>query len=249
MKTTTPKIMLAATLVVFPGMAFAQSLEEVIVTAQKREQSMQDVPVAVTAYDALALEQAGIQTIADLERSTPNTTLRPSRATNTTLTAYIRGIGQNDPLWGFEPGVGLYIDDIYFARPQGAMLDVYDVERVELLRGPQGSLYGKNTIGGAIKYVTRRMSGEAELGLKATVGSYNQADIVATGQLPVVSDTLYIGATVASFNRDGYGTNVFTDTENYDKDVQAARLSIEFTPGDDWFIRLAGDITKDESFY
>ncbi len=241
MKSKNTRLMLAATLVAFPGIGLAQSLEEVIVTAQKREQSMQDVPVAVTAYDAIDLEQAGIQTIADLERSTPNTTLRPSRATNSTLTAYIRGIGQNDPLWGFEPGVGLYIDDIYFARPQGAMLDVYDVERIEVLRGPQGSLYGKNTIGGAIKYVTRRMSGEPELGLKATAGSYSQRDLVANGQLPLINDVLYVGASVATFNRDGFGTNIFTGTENYDKDIQAARVSLEYTPGDDWFIRLAGD--------
>ena len=247
MNSKNTRLMLAATLVAFPGVGLAQSLEEVIVTAQKREQSMQDVPVAVTAYDAMALEQAGIQTIADLERSTPNTTLRPSRATNSTLTAYIRGIGQNDPLWGFEPGVGLYIDDIYFARPQGAMLDVYDVERIEVLRGPQGSLYGKNTIGGAIKYVTRRMSGEPELGLKATAGSYGQRDLVANGQLPLINDVLYVGGSVATFNRDGFGNNIFTGTENYDKDVQAARVSLEYTPGDNWFVRLAGDITQDDS--
>ncbi|NIB38580.1 TonB-dependent receptor [Pseudomaricurvus alkylphenolicus] len=223
------------------------ALEEVVVTAQKREESLQDVPVAVTAFSGLQLEEAGIQTIADLERVTPNTTLRPSRATNTTLTAYVRGIGQNDPLWGFEPGVGLYIDDIYFARPQGAMLDVYDIERIEVLRGPQGSLYGKNTIGGAIKYVTKRMTGEAELDLGLAVGSYNQNDISVAGQLPLIEDKLYVGATVASFQRDGFGKNKFTGADNYDKDISAARLSMEFSPSDNLFVRLAGDVTRDES--
>ncbi len=223
------------------------ALEEVIVTAQKRSQNLQEVPVAVTALNATQLEEAGISNITEVERVSPNTTLRPSRATNTTLTAYIRGIGQNDPLWGFEPGVGLYIDDIYIARPQGAMVDVYDVERIEVLRGPQGTLYGKNTIGGAVKYVTKRMSGEAQGKVKATVGMFSQQDLVVSGQLPIVDDTLFIGATIASFQRNGFGTNVFDDTENYNKDVVAGRLSVEWNPTEDLFIRLAGDVTEDNS--
>lgn len=236
---------------VLPLAAFAEepmlALEEVVITAQKREQSLQEVPVAVTAFDASMLAEAGIQTIAEIERTSPNTTLRPSRATNTTLTAYIRGIGQNDPLWGFEPGVGLYIDDIYIARPQGAMIDVYDIERIEVLRGPQGTLYGKNTIGGAIKYVTRRMSGETEASLKAGVGTYNQRDFTLAGQLPLIEDKLYLGATVASFQRDGFGTNLFTGDENYDKDILAGRLTLEWTPSETLFVRLAGDWTEDKS--
>lgn len=247
MKPLTSKLPLVCAVTLASSVSVAQMLEEVVVTAQKREQSLQDVPVAVTAYSSLALEQAGIQTIADLERSTPNTTLRPSRATNSTLTAYIRGIGQNDPLWGFEPGVGVYIDDVYFARPQGAMLDVYDIERVEILRGPQGSLYGKNTIGGAIKYITRRMSGEPEIGVKTSLGNYSQRDVQLTGQIPIIADKLFVGATLASFNRDGFGENKFTNTENYDKDIAAARLSVEFNPTNNVFMRLAGDFTQDDS--
>lgn len=224
------------------------ALEEVlVVTAQKRSQSIQEVPVAVTALDSAALEEAGITNITEVERVSPNTTLRPSRATNTTLTAYIRGIGQNDPLWGFEPGVGLYIDDIYIARPQGAVLDVYDVERIEVLRGPQGTLYGKNTIGGAVKYVTKKMTGEAGGSVKASVGTFSQHDLVLAGQLPIIEDTLYVGASVASFQRNGYGTNVFDDTENYNKDVVAGRLSIEWNPTEDVFVRLQGDATEDNS--
>lgn len=222
-------------------------LEEIVVTAQKREQSLQKVPVSVTAFTGADLERTGVQTIADIERVTPNTQLRASRATNSTLTAYIRGIGQNDPLWGFEPGVGLYIDDIYFARPQGAMLDVYDIDRIEVLRGPQGSLYGKNTIGGAIKYVTKRLEGDPALNIDLGLGTYNQRDLTVAGKLPVVDDVLYIGATVASFNRDGFGTNAFTGAENYNKAVDAARVSVEFTPNQDWFVRLAADTTKDTS--
>ena len=96
-----------------------------------------------------------IEDLGDLDAQVPNLTVYAARGSNTTLTAYIRGVGQSDPLWGVDPGVGLYMDDVYVARPQGALLDVFDVERVEVLRGPQGTLYGKNTIGGAIKYISR----------------------------------------------------------------------------------------------
>ncbi|MFL0810302.1 MAG: TonB-dependent receptor [Agarilytica sp.] len=222
-------------------------LEEVIVTAQKRSQNLQEVPVSVTALSGDMLEQSGITNIAEVERVSPNTTLRPSRATNTTLTAYIRGIGQNDPLWGFEPGVGMYIDDIYIARPQGAMVDLYDLERIEVLRGPQGTLYGKNTIGGAIKYVTKKMSGEAEGKVKVGLGSYNQRDLVVSGQLPIVADSLYIGAAIASFNRDGFGENKFDGKDNYNKDVFAGRVSLEWTPVESLFLRLAADNAEDNS--
>ena len=88
---------------------------------------------------------------------------------------------------------GIYIDDVYIARPQGAVLDLLDIERVEVLRGPQGTLYGKNTIGGAIKYVTKEMSGDAEFKIQGTVGQYNQKDIKLTGQYPIIADKLYVG--------------------------------------------------------
>ncbi|WP_143735531.1 TonB-dependent receptor plug domain-containing protein, partial [Microbulbifer mangrovi] len=120
------------------GASFAYAepqLEEVTVTAQKREQSLQEVPVAVTAFGEDQLLENGVADLSDIQKLTPNTTLQVSRGTNSTLTAYIRGIGQQDPLWGFEPGVGIYVDDIYVARPQGAVMDVFDVERIEVLRG------------------------------------------------------------------------------------------------------------------
>src|SRR5690606_26883629 len=122
--------------------------------------NLQTVPVAVTSMGEEELAQRGFDNLTAVAQYSPNTTLQVSRGTNSTLTAYIRGIGQQDPLWGFEPGVGIYIDDVYMARPQGAALDVYDVERVEVLRGPQGTLYGRNTIGGAVKYVTKQLTGD-----------------------------------------------------------------------------------------
>ncbi|MFV8780942.1 TonB-dependent receptor [Microbulbifer sp. SA54] len=223
-----------------------KALEEVTVTAQKREQSLQEVPVAVTAFGEDALIENGVADLTDVQKLSPNTTLQVSRGTNSTLTAYIRGIGQQDPLWGFEPGVGIYVDDIYVARPQGAVMDVFDVERIEVLRGPQGTLYGKNTIGGAVKYVTKKMTGDTEFRIRGGVGSYNQRDLVLSGQVGLGSKVA-VGAAVASYQRDGFGENIITGADNYNKDVTSARVSMEITPNDDWFIRLAADTTKDDS--
>jgi len=220
--------------------------EQIVVTARRREELIQDVPGSVSAFSGAAIEKAGIPDITGLADFIPNTTLKASRATNSTLTAFIRGIGQQDPVAGYEQGVGIYLDDIYLARPQGALSDIYDVERIEVLRGPQGTLYGRNTIGGAIKYVTRKLSANPELNVKATLGNYGEKDLVVKGNLPV-TDTVRLGATVATFNRDGFGKNVVNGLDNYNKDVLAGRISAEFTPTSTLFIRLAADRTVDDS--
>ena len=113
---------------------------EIVVTARRRAEVLQDVPIAVTAYSSEQLERQGALDITEVGDTTPNVTLETSRGTNTTLTAFIRGVGQQDPVAGFEQGVGLYLDDVYLNRPQGSLLDIYDVERIEVLRGPQGTL-------------------------------------------------------------------------------------------------------------
>ncbi|HET9692988.1 MAG TPA: TonB-dependent receptor [Steroidobacteraceae bacterium] len=224
----------------------AAGLEEVTVTARRREENLQDVPIAITAFTGEALELRGSTDIGELTQSVPSVTFEPSRATNSTLTAFIRGVGQQDPLAGFEQGVALYIDDVYVARPQGSLLDIYDVDRIEVLRGPQGTLYGRNAVGGAIKYVTRRLAEDPTLRMKAAYGSYNQVDLVGTGSLPL-GDLFRVGATVASLTRDGYGENRTTGQEQYNKDVLAYRVSAEFEPNDDLLFRLSYDNTNDKS--
>ena len=218
----------------------------IIVTARRREETLIDVPMAVSAYSAETIANRGIQNISEIAQSAPSVTIEASRATNSTLTAFIRGVGQQDPLAGFEPGVALYIDDVYMARPQGALLDVYDVERVEILRGPQGTLYGRNAVGGAIKYVTRKLSADPSLDLRLSVGSYDQHDAVAKFSLPL-SDTVRIGLAGATLNHDGYGQNFTTGKGNYDKNVKALRGSIEFLPSDALFVRISGDYSVDDS--
>lgn len=221
-------------------------LEEIQVTARRRSESLQDVPIAVTAVSGETLFKVGAQDITYLAQTTPNTTLEVSRGTNTTITAFIRGVGQQDPVAGFEAGVGIYIDDVYVNRPQGGVLDIYDVERVEILRGPQGTLYGRNTIGGAIKYVTRRIGEERSLKLNFAGGTFGQHDITATAELPI-SDTVRVGGSAAYLQRNGFGENVNTGQEHYDKDILAFRGSVELTPSPALFIRLSGDYLKDDS--
>ncbi len=221
--------------------------EQMTVTARRREETLQDVPLAITAFDGDDLVRTAVQDITFLSQTVPNVTIEVSRGTNTTITAFIRGVGQQDPVAGFEAGVGIYVDDVYFNRPQAAILDIYDVERIEVLRGPQGTLYGRNTIGGAIKYVTKRLSDEREFNIRLTGGSFNQFDGVFSASLPV-TDTLRIGGAVARFTRDGFGDNLTLDgIENYQRDVLAARASLEFEPTSNLFFRIAGDVIDDDS--
>ncbi len=226
-------------------------LESIEVTARRTVENMQRVPLAVTSLGAEDLAERGIQTILEVQQFSPNTTLQESRGTNSTLTAFIRGVGQEDPLWGYESGVGIYIDDVYIARPQGAVLDILNIQRVEVLRGPQGTLYGKNTVGGALKYVTQRMSGEAELATTVTAGTYGQRDLKLVGQVPV-SDELYLGFGYAKLTRDGFGKFLVSDlagqdTENYNKDLQAYRITAEYAPTDNIFVQFGYDKTEDSS--
>lgn len=220
---------------------------ELVVTARRREESLLDIPVAVTAYSGDMLEATGALDITDVGDTTPNTTLETSRGTNSTLTAFIRGVGQQDPVAGFEAGVGIYLDDVYLNRPQGAVLDIYDVERIEVLRGPQGTLYGRNTIGGAVKYVTRRLSQDFTARGRLTYGTDDMAEATFSASAPL-GDLVRVGGGIARLTRGGFGDNLNLGIDNYDKDVWAGRLSLEMGGyGEPVLIRITGDYTRDQS--
>jgi iron complex outermembrane receptor protein len=225
--------------------AAAEDEGTIYVTARRREERLIDVPLSVTALSGEDLVKQGVQDLVAVAQQVPNVTLEVSRGTNTTLTAFIRGVGQQDPVAGFEAGVGLYIDDVYLNRPQAAVLDIYEVERIEVLRGPQGTLYGRNTIGGAIKYVTASLPDETAVKIRGTYGSYDQADLIVSASTPI-SENLKIGASGARLSRGGFGDNLTLGTENYNKDVWAARGTIEFDNGP-VMVRLSGDYIKDNS--
>jgi len=225
----------------------ANAIEELVVTARRRDESLQDVPISITAFTGEQLERIGADTLIAVGQSSPNVTLEVSRGTNTTITAFIRGVGQQDPVAGFEAGVGLYVDDVYLNRPQAAVLDIYDVERIEVLRGPQGTLYGRNTIGGAIKYVTKGLADEPQGKVRASYGTANQMDLVLTGSTPL-ADNFRIGGSIARLTRDGFGDNLnLPGVENYNKDVLGGRFSMEWDVTDDFDLRLSGDYVKDDS--
>ncbi|MGN6589128.1 MAG: TonB-dependent receptor [Sphingomicrobium sp.] len=221
--------------------------EGIVVTARRRNELLLDVPVAVTAYSGEQLDRRGALDITDVAATTPNVTLEVSRGTNSTLSPFIRGIGQQDPVAGFEQGVGIYLDDVYLNRPQAAVLDIYDVERIEVLRGPQGTLYGRNTIGGAIKYVTRRIPTDAaHMSIRTNLGTYRQADLIVSASTPLAQG-LALGVAAARLSNGGFGKNVTTGQRNYNKDVFATRGTLEFAPNDNVFVRLSGDYTWDDS--
>lgn len=227
--------------------AEAKKLEAVTVTARKREETLQDVPIAVSAFTSAALFKQNVQNLGDLQGKVPSLQVYAARGSNTTLTAYIRGVGQADPTWGFDPGVGIYLDDVYMARPQGALLDVFDVNRIEVLRGPQGTLYGKNTIGGAIKYVSNPLPTTFGGSAEATVGTHGEKDVKASVG-GATDDGVWRGrVAVSSAHNDGFGKNLLTDSRNGNKNTNAARASLGFFPSKEFNAQLTVDGLRDNS--
>ena len=224
------------------------TLDSVKVTARKREETLQEVPVAVTAFTADALDKLNVEDLSDLDAQVPNLTIYAARGSSSTLTAYIRGVGQSDPLWGVDPGVGIYMDDVYIARPQGALLDVFDVDRIEVLRGPQGTLYGKNTIGGAIKYISKGLRSDFNGYGSVTIGNYGQRDIkAAVGGGFGGSEYLRGRISVADLHRDGFGENLITGEQVSDKKIRAIRANLGAYVTDAFDLQFAFDHVDDSS--
>ncbi|MBJ7573985.1 TonB-dependent receptor [Luteimonas sp. MC1828] len=226
----------------------ATTLGGITVTARKREETLQDVPVAVTAFTPDVLDKLNIRDIGDLDAQVPNLTIYAARGSSSAATAYIRGVGQSDTLWGVDPGVGIYLDDVYIARPQGALLDVFDVGRVEVLRGPQGTLYGKNTIGGAIRYIGRELPKELDGYASVTVGNHNQLDVKGGIGGPIGgTEALRARLSVASMNRDGYGTNLLNGQDVSDKEINAMRFQLGAFASESFDVQFALDYLDDQS--
>ncbi|WP_108471291.1 TonB-dependent receptor [Rhodanobacter thiooxydans] len=224
-----------------------KQLDQITVTARKREETLQDVPIAVSAFTAQALETQNVQNLSDLQGKVPSLQIYAARGSNTTLTAYIRGVGQADPTWGFDPGVGIYLDDVYLARPQGAVLDVFDVSRIEVLRGPQGTLYGKNTIGGAIKYVSSPLPVKTEGSVQATVGTHGEKDVKASLGGASVDQVWRGRIAYASSHNDGFGKDILSGSRNGNKNSNSARATVGFFPSSQFNMQLSVDGVRDNS--
>jgi iron complex outermembrane receptor protein len=196
----------AAAAALLCGSVSAQTLEEVVVTATKREENIQTVPIAISAFTTETLRAKGVTDIHSLSNLTPNVNLdasSPFSGDNSVLSASIRGIGQDDFAFNLDPGVGVYLDGVFLARTIGANQNLLDVDRVEILKGPQGTLFGRNTIGGAINIVTHEPGTEARFQAQATGGEFNRADVGFTADMPI-TDKLLTTVTASSSQRDGY---------------------------------------------
>jgi outer membrane receptor protein involved in Fe transport len=180
--------------------------EVITVTAQRRAQDVQDVPIAISVFTASALQERGVNEVAQLSGIAPNVTLdggTPFSGSTSVLSAYIRGIGQNDFAFNLDPGVGVYLDGVYLARTVGANQDLLDVERVEVLKGPQGTLFGRNTIGGAVSIVTRDPGDEFGGEVDVTTGSFERMRVRGTVDIPL-SESVKSALSFSLHDRDGY---------------------------------------------
>lgn len=236
---------IAATLVTAPSYSEVlgehAALETITVTAQKREQSIQEVPISVSAFFSADMENMQINDIGDLQSSVPNLTVHEGDAQNAVV--YIRGVGQIDSLAFADPGVGIYLDDVYLGRAQGAFLDVFDVERIEVLRGPQGTLYGRNTMGGAIKYVTAKPSEDLALNVELGIGSYAEKKVKASIS-GAVTDNLSANFTAVHSSREGYKDNTFNGQDDGDKKLTAWRSTWYYQANNDFSLLFSVDSSK-----
>jgi iron complex outermembrane receptor protein len=234
-------------LLLLPLPAMAQ-LEEIVVTARKREEKLQETPVSITAFTSVQLDLPAFEDLTDVSRFAPNVTfMTGSGSTGGSANAqvFIRGVGQTDFLFSSDPGVGIYVDDVFYPRSTGAVLDLVDLERVEVLRGPQGTLFGKNTVGGAINIVSRRPGEDLGAALELTVGSRSRLDARGSIDLPLIPGTLHTRLTLLTRHQDGYVRRLLqSGARQGDVSRQAARLQMNWLPGGDWDVMLTGDYSR-----
>ncbi len=173
-------------------------------TAQFRSEPVQATPLAITAIGSQQLEAQGLTRITDITNSAPNVVMKPSGSIyGPAATLFIRGVGQMDSSFAVDPGVGIYVDDVYRGITFGSLLDLLDLDRVEILRGPQGTLAGKNSIGGAVKLYSKK-PGDGGGYLEATTGSFDRLDAKGAADFTLVPDTLFMRVAAVTRHRDGY---------------------------------------------
>lgn len=223
-----------------------ESGETIVVTARRTEESIQQVPLSISAFGEQKLDRIQATDTTGLQGAVPNLNIVQGRGSSNATNIFIRGIGQPDALQTFDPAVGVYVDDVYFSRIRGNQLDLLDLERLEVLRGPQGTLYGKNTIGGAIKFVTRKPGQDFRATGSIAVGSYDQLDLKVAASGPV-TDTLAAGFAVMRAKRDGYVEDRVDDREYNDRDTVAGRAALAFTPSSAFRVDLTADYSRDDA--
>ena len=236
-----------------PAVVLAQTepslgtLEEVFVTARKREESIQDTPISITAFSGDDLGARQLDNIGQISEATPNRIFndRAGLSGNSgSTTIFIRGVGQLDFTLNVEAGVGIYVDDVYVSRSTGALIDLLDIERVEVLRGPQGTLFGRNTTGGAVSVTSKLPGEEFEARLGLTAGNYDRLDVYGTVNLPL-SDNLYNRTSIKYKGRDGYYERLIDDADVSDVDSLGFRSRFLWRPSETLDVILSLDGTRD----
>jgi iron complex outermembrane receptor protein len=219
-------------------------LEEIMVTAQKRVESAQDVPIALSVFDSAALEDANIDRIEEIVLRTPNFTMMRVNVGEPQF--YIRGVGSNSDSAAGDPTVGVFQDEIYVGRVSGAAFDVFDMQRVEVLRGPQGTLFGRNTSGGAVNFIPNRPAQEFLASAELSLGNYDSIEgrAVLNGGL---TDSLAGRLSISHREHSGYSENISTGADLDDEDNWSARGQLLFTPSDTSRLLLAYDFVKDDA--
>lgn len=222
-------------------------IEEITVTARRREESLQDTPIAISAVSGEGIAARGLDNVTQIGDFTPNVKFNssvPVSASNATAAIYIRGIGQNDYQLSADPGVGLYLDGVYISRGVGNVLDVLNVERIEVLRGPQGTLFGRNTIGGAVSVVTKKPGKDLAGNLELTTGRFNRVQIKGSFDIPL-AEGVYTSFSGFYHNRDGYVKGVVSGAPDLgDTNTLAGRFALRLEPSSDVTIDIAVDGTR-----
>ncbi len=204
----------------FSAMGQELALEEVIVTARRRAESMQETPVAVSALSSEALREQGVRNLSDINTVVPNIEVAAGNGNAGLANIYIRGVGQRNSGANIDSGVGIYMDGVYIGRPDGALLDINDIESVQVLRGPQGTLFGKNTTGGALVFTSNRPQDEFEGSVGVRVGNYDRLDADLVVNVPL-TDNVFTRLSGTHRSRDGYIENLFDGDDYIDEDRQS----------------------------
>ena len=208
-------------------------LEEIVVTATKRAESLQDVGVSVTAFSGDDISRLNLADSTDLLSRVANLDIRGAASPSSNANVFIRGVGSTGISFNLQSGVGFYADEVVLNSPVVNVLQLFDLERVEVLRGPQNTLYGRNTTGGAVNYISRKpeVGGEATGHVNATVGRFSQFDLEAAYGAPI-GDRAAFRVAVNSATRDGFRRNLFTGRDDEERDKLAARAQLAFEPSD-----------------
>lgn len=227
--------------------AGADGLEEIIVTAERRESNLQDTPISITAVTAAVLQAQGVRTVNDLAASVPNLTSTTGPQGSADANFFIRGVGQFDFIATNDPGVGVYVDGVYLGRTVGALFDSSDIDRVEVLRGPQGTLFGRNTLGGAVSIVSKQPQlGELSGTVGGSTGSRDRIDVDGSINLPL-GDTAALRIGAFERYQDGFATRSFDGAKFGKTKRYGGRAQLLFKPSDRLSLTLSADYSNDKS--